>query len=237
MGKFAKPGTPSRRGLHGVLALIASFVALNSIFRGVPSRASDGFACPQRHAAGHLTSNAKVRTERVRRGSLAEDASFEWATELPTASSDAASQGQVGAWLNGLLPDGGWDLNFFIYVVFLPSIPLFLVTLALVPVVEKYVFGREYEIDWSGKSGRFYKLLTAEDPLKVPDVEDDLKFYEGSYEDLKKMRDEETGLIGAMNQMFGSEEARRRTAEEKAAEEAAKVAKAAAKPATAKTEE
>mmetsp|Transcript_17572 Transcript_17572/g.40658 ORF Transcript_17572/g.40658 Transcript_17572/m.40658 type:complete len:235 (+) Transcript_17572:96-800(+) len=226
---------PSRcRGLRGVLALVMAYVAVNLICRGAPAQ---GFACSRRQAAVGVTSDAKVRPERVRRASLAEDASFEWATEAPTAKSDAGSQGQVGAWLEGLLPEGGWDLNFFIYTVFLPSIPLFLVTLALVPVVEKYVFGREYDIDWSGKSGRLYKLLTAEDPLKVPDVEDDLKFYEGSYEDLKKMRDQETGVIGAMNQMFGAEDARRRTAEEKAAEEAAKAASKDANAAVAKSEE
>merc|ERR1719253_119337 len=46
-----------------------------------------------------------------------------------------------------------------------PAFGVFLLSVFSTPITDKYIFGEEYEIDWSGKSGRLYKILTGQDEL------------------------------------------------------------------------
>merc|ERR1712137_248314 len=47
----------------------------------------------------------------------------------------------------------------FVYNV-LPLIILAVLITFSTPFIDKYLLGEEYEIDWSGRSGRFWKILT-----------------------------------------------------------------------------
>jgi len=78
----------------------------------------------------------------------------------------------------------------------LPALALFLVNLASTPLQDKLLFGKEYEIDWSGRSGRLFQLLFGGDPLAVPDAPTDMKVG-GDLEELRQRRaQEEISVLG-----------------------------------------
>jgi hypothetical protein len=53
----------------------------------------------------------------------------------------------------------GW---IFVSII-VPAFGVFLVSMFSTPITDKDLMGEEYEIDWSGKSGRLYKILNGEE--------------------------------------------------------------------------
>jgi len=114
---------------------------------------------------------------------------------LQAAGYDAESLGKSGDWIYDVVPKfdeitAGWIFFYFLG----PAFIVFVISVLTTPLQDKYLFGEEYEVDWTGKSGRLYKLFFGGvDPLSIPEAKSEMEF--GDLRELQKMRDEEDGLL------------------------------------------
>ncbi|CAE7227998.1 unnamed protein product [Symbiodinium necroappetens] len=93
----------------------------------------------------------------------------------------------VGGLFEAFLPKGGvtpeyiggivgWGLLFTV------------LTAVAITLFEKYVLGKDVEIDWTGRSSKVGRILAGEDVSGIKEEPSELDFFQGSIEELKELR-------------------------------------------------
>jgi len=86
------------------------------------------------------------------------------------------------------------DPSFIFQNYTFPMLCIWVVITFATPLFDKYVMGEEYEVDWSGKGGRFWAVLTGKvDLADAPMPKSDFEL--GNIADITAERQKEDGLL------------------------------------------
>lgn len=127
---------------------------------------------------------------------------------------EVQADSSVGAFFEALLPKTGVTPD-FLGKIFLFGLLVTIISAGANALFDKFVLGKEVNIDLSGRTSKVGRILRGEDVSNLPEDESELDFYKGSLEDLGKIRDEEArqGLdplanlgIKRSKKFFGSKE-------------------------------
>lgn len=127
---------------------------------------------------------------------------------------EVQADSSVGDFFEALLPKTGVTPD-FLGKIFLFGLLVTIISAGANALFDKFVLGKEVNIDLSGRTSKVGRILRGEDVSNLPEDESELDFYKGSLEDLGKIRDEEArqGLdplanlgIKRSKKFFGSKE-------------------------------
>jgi len=100
------------------------------------------------------------------------------------------TSGNLGGFFETLLPKTGVTPE-YVGKILAVSFVFVIVTAVGITLFEKYVLGKDVEIDWTGRTSKVGRILAGEDVSGIVEEPSELDFFQGSIDELKEIRRKE----------------------------------------------
>ncbi|CAK9019583.1 unnamed protein product [Durusdinium trenchii] len=140
--------------------------------------------------SGSLGRPARTRRAALPNGFASEEEYLSYLKDSGVDLSEVRKDSGVGDFFDALLPKTGVTPE-FLGNIFVFGLVVTLISATLNFLFDKFVLGKDVQVDLSGRTSKVGRILRGEDISNLQEEESEFAFFKGSAEELKKLREEE----------------------------------------------